>query len=114
MSREIKWFDGSLDDFKTLPEGVRKQFNTKLQYLRAGQAISGLKSWSGIGAGGRELASSGFRLVLTIEFPDAVWVLHTFKKDASRGKKTRPRHTELVSRRYRGLNAEYAARSRKQ
>ncbi len=97
-----------------MPHGVRRQFATKLRYLCSGEPVSGIKSWNGIGNGGRELASGGFRLVLTIEFEGAVCALHAFKKDSARGRKTRRRHSEIAEQRYRDLCAEYAARAHKQ
>lgn len=94
-----------------MPDGVRRQFATKLRYLCAGETVSGIKPWSGCGPGGRELASSGFRLVLTVEWADAIHVLHAFKKDGSRGRKTRGRHSELARQRYRDICLEYARRT---
>jgi phage-related protein len=97
-----------------MPVGVRKQFDTKLRYLANDAPVSGIASWKGIGSDGKELKSGGYRLVLTTEFPDAVHVLHAFKKDSSRGRKTRGRHVELIEQRYKYLCAEYANRASKQ
>jgi phage-related protein len=114
MSKELRWCGTTLADYQELPDGVRRQFSTKLQYLRAGVTASGVKGWSGIGPGGRELKSGGYRLVITIEFDDAIYALHAFKKDSGRGRHTRKRHSDLVERRYRELCSEYAKRSKVQ
>lgn len=97
-----------------MPTGVQKQFHTKLRYLAKDAPVSGLKSWSGIGPAGKELASGGYRLVFTTEFLEAIYALHAFKKDSSRGRKTRGRHSDIVERRYKELCQEYSLRSRKQ
>jgi phage-related protein len=114
MVRELRWRGTAQKDFNDLPDGVRRQFSAKLQYLREGVTVSGIKSWSGCGSGGRELSSGGYRLVLTVEFDDAIYALHAFKKDAGRGRKTRHRHSELATDRYKELCAEYSARVRRQ
>jgi phage-related protein len=97
-----------------MPTGVQKQFHTKLRYLANCVLASGIKSWSGIGPDGKELSSGGFRLVLTTEFDNAIDVLHAFKKDSGRGRKTRGRHSELVVQRYAELCVQYGARSSRQ
>ena len=112
--REIQWCVTSLDDVAQMPTGVQKQFHTKLRYLAGGVPVSGVASWSGIGPGGRELKSGGYRLVLTLEFPEAIHPLHAFKKDSGRGRKTRGRHVAVVEQRYKDLCAGYAQRSRSQ
>jgi phage-related protein len=97
-----------------MPEGVQKQFHTKLRYLSNDAPVSGIKSWSGIGPSGKELSSGGYRLVLTTEFSDAIHPLHAFKKDSGRGKRTRDRHSKTVEDRYKELCEEYSRRSLKQ
>jgi phage-related protein len=97
-----------------MPAGVQRQFDTKLRYLANDAPVSGIAPWKGIGPDGKELKSGGYRLVLTTEFPEAVHVLHAFKKDSSRGRKTRGRHIELIEQRYRNLCADYASRAPKQ
>ncbi|NJO12234.1 MAG: type II toxin-antitoxin system RelE/ParE family toxin [Gammaproteobacteria bacterium] len=100
-------------DLSGMPDGVRAQFSRKLQYLRAGQTVSGIAQWKGIGNGGRELRSGGYRLVFTIEFDGAIYVLHAFKKDSGKGRRTRRRHDQLVRERYKVACADYAARTPK-
>lgn len=114
MSREIDWRGNSRDDVAGMPDGVRRQFDTKLRYLANDVPVSGISPFRGIGPGGKELKSGGYRLVLTTEFPGAIHPLHAFKKDSIRGRKTRGRHVDVIKSRYAELCQEYAARSRKQ
>ena len=114
MPREIHWRGTSREDLARMPDGVRRQFDTKLRYLANGVLVSGISPFRGIGPGGKELKSGGYRLVLTTEFTDAIHPLHAFKKDSSRGRKTRGRHVDTIKARYEELCQEYAARSRKQ
>jgi len=114
MPREIDWRGTSRDDLAGMPEGVRKQFGTKIRYLANDQLVSGISPFHGIGPSGKELKSGGYRLVLTTEFAGVIHPLHAFKKDSGRGKKTRGRHVEVIQERYKELCQEYSARSRKQ
>jgi len=91
-----------------MPAGVQRQFDTKLRYLANDAPVSGVASWQGIGPAGKELKSGGYRLVVTTEFPGAVDVLHGFKKDSGRGRRTRGQHVDTVTRRYRQLSMERA------
>lgn len=113
-SREIHWHGTSQEDVAQMPAGVQRQFVTKLRYIANDAPVSGTASWTGIGPTGKELKSGGYRLVLTTEFSDGVHVLHAFKKDSGRGRKTRGKHVQVVGDRYRDLCAECAARSRRQ
>ena len=114
MAKDINWRGTSREDLASMPAGVRRQFDTKLRFLANGVLVSGINSFHGIGAGGKEFKSGGYRLVLTTEFTDAIHPLHAFKKDSSRGRKTRGRHVEIIKSRYEELCREYASRSRKQ
>lgn len=114
MPRDIDWRGTSRDDVAGMPGGVQRQFNTKLHYLANDVTVSGISAFHGIGPGGKELKSGGYRLVLTTEFAGAIHALHAFKKDSGRGKKTRSRHIDVIQARYAELCQEYAARSRMQ
>ena len=114
MSKELRWWGTSRQDVSHMPDGVRRQFDTKLRYLCENEPVSGLKPWRGAGPGGRELASGGYRLVISLEFDDAIYALHAFKKDGPRGRKTRHRHSELAKQRYKEVCVDYSARVRKQ
>lgn len=114
MPRDIDWRGTSRDDLARMPDGVRRQFDTKLRYLANGGEVSGISPFRGIGPGGKELKSGGYRLVLTTEFPGVIHPLHAFKKDSGRGRKTRGRHVDVIQSRYKELCQEYSARSRKQ
>jgi phage-related protein len=112
--RQIHWCGTAQEDLAVMPAGVRRQFATKLAYLAKEALVSGVATWKGIGPDGKELKSGGYRLIVTTEFPECVHVLHAFKKDSGRGRRTRGRHVDLVEERYRRLCADYAARAPRQ
>ena len=68
MAKDINWRGTSREDLASMPAGVRRQFDTKLRFLANGVLVSGINSFHGIGAGGKEFKSGGYRLVLTTEF----------------------------------------------
>lgn len=114
MTRELRWCGSVQADLSGMPDGVRRQFDRKLQYLRNGQLVSGTKPWNGCGPGGKEFSSGGYRLVVTDEFPDTIYALHAFKKDGSRGRKTRKHDSDTARRRYLEICVERGARATKQ
>lgn len=108
MPKELRWRGSTLSDLNNMPEGVRRSFTTKLRYLVNAQLPSGMKSWRGCGPGAMEFSSGGYRMVATTEFASAVDVLHVFKKDGPRGRKTRAQDSATAQRRYQEAAAEQA------
>ena len=51
-----------------------------------------------------------FRAVYTVRFESAVYVLHAFKKKSKQGIKTPQSDIELIKRRLKDAEADYAAR----
>jgi phage-related protein len=113
MAKELRWRGSTQADLSSMPTGVRRSFDTKLRYLAASLLPSGIKSWKGCGTGAMEFSSGGYRMVVTNEFEDAVDVLHVFKKDGLRGRKTRAQDTATALRRYKYICEECAVRARK-
>ncbi len=51
-----------------------------------------------------------FRAVYTVRFSKAIYVLHTFKKKSKQGSKTLQSDIDLIKRRLRATEADYALR----
>jgi phage-related protein len=68
----------------------------------------------GLGSGTVELvgdfAGDTYRVVYTVRFAAAVYVLHAFKKKAKRGSKTPQSDIDLIRRRLRDAERDYAQR----
>ena len=110
MKKELRWCGSSQGDMSVMPDGVKRQFGRKLSYLCAGELVSGTKPWNGCGPNGMEFASGGHRMVVTTEFEGMVYVLHAFKKDGPRGRKTRKQDSQTAVRRYAEICVDHAPR----
>jgi phage-related protein len=55
-----------------------------------------------------------YRAVYTVRFADAVYVLHAFKKKSKQGIKTPQPDIDLVKRRLRDAEQDYAERFKKE
>jgi phage-related protein len=55
-----------------------------------------------------------YRAVYTVRFGDAVYVLHAFKKKSKRGVKTPQHDIDLVKRRLKDAEQDYAGHSKKE
>lgn len=53
---------------------------------------------------------AAYRAVYTVRFEKAVYVLHSFRKKSKSGIKTPQTEIELIKRRLRDAEADYAAR----
>ena len=60
-----------------------------------------------------DYASGTFRLVYTVRFPDAIYVLHAFQKKSTHGIETPLRELELIRRRLVAAERDYRERHRK-
>lgn len=72
----------------------------------------------GIGGGMVELVENfdgdTYRTVYTVRFELAVYVLHAFKKKSKHGIKTPQSDIELIKRRLKDAEADYAARTKQE
>ena len=72
------------------------------------------KPWKGEGPGVLEIVEDHrgdtYRVVYTVKFDKAAYVLHAFQKKSPKGIKTSQTDVELVSRRLRAASEDYEAR----
>ena len=114
IQKPLKWMD--VDEarrvFPTWPQSVRDKFADCLRPVQTGRQplkLNTCKPWQGLGSGIHELSSGPFRLIFAWKFPEAVYILHIFKKDSARGRKTRPEHVKAVERAWGTLKRQRAA-----
>lgn len=109
--REVIFVGSSLDDLREFPAEVRQVIGRALREAQIGGKHQSAKPLKGY-AGARVLeivepfAGDAFRAVYTVEFTEAVYVLHAFQKKSTMGKATPRRHMALIERRHKHLVAD--------
>ena len=107
-SQTVHWVASSRNDLKAFPEAVQRSMG----YALFREALAA-KPWRGVikGAGVLEIVedhdTNTFRVVYTVRFAEAVYVLHAFQKKSKKGVAT-PRHeVELIRARYELAKQHY-------
>lgn len=116
--RPILWIASSLKDLQDMPEGVKKEFGHSLREIQKGRDPGNIKPLKHLGENGileiRVFEKEGtFRTVYTLEFEDAIAVLHVFQKKSTSGIATAKRDIELVIKRLKLAREEYQGFKRK-
>lgn len=93
---------------------MQENFGFELFLAQTGQHPPSAKRLKGLGSGVLELVDDfngdTFRAVYAVRFESAVYVLHSFKKKSKQGIKTPQSDIELIKRRLKDAEADYAAR----
>jgi phage-related protein len=116
--RPILWIGSSLKDLKDMPEEVKKEFGHSLREIQKGRNPGNIKPLKHLGETGVleivvDERGGTFRTVYTIEFEDAVAVLHVFQKKSKSGIATPKQEIELVLKRLKQARIEYREYKRK-
>ncbi len=116
--RPLLWVASSKRDFREFPARVQDDLGFGLYLAQTGQHPPSAKLLKGLGSGTVELVDDfdgdTYRAVYTVRFGDAVYVLHAFKKKSKRGVKTPQPDIDLVKRRLKDAEQDYAERSSKE
>lgn len=83
------------------PKKLRTRVLDQLRELQREEPATRKKDWHGNGWRGFEITTSAARVVGTLEDSAKVVVLHAFRKDSKKGKKTRQRDIDLIEERHR-------------
>jgi phage-related protein len=102
--RPILWIASSLKDMKNMPEEVKKEFGHSLREVQKRRDPGNIKPLKHLGETGiLEIIAyekgGTFRTVYTVEFEDAIVVLHVFQKKSKSGIATTKQDIELVLKR---------------
>lgn len=93
---------------------MQENFGFELFLAQTGQHPPSAKRLKGLGSGVLELVDDfdgdTFRAVYAVRFETAVYVLHSFKKKSKQGIKTPQSDIDLIKRRLKDAEADYAAR----
>jgi len=98
-----------------MPAAVQRKVGFGLRQVQQGERPAFAQTLHGFGGGSVielkvDVATNAYRAVYTVQFADAVYVLHVFQKKATQGRATPQREMELVRRRL----AEAQARHREE
>ena len=90
--RPLHWVGSSRSDLSAFPEPVVDDFGYLLGVVQFGGMPPSAKPWKGEGPGVFELVEQAhgdaYRVVYTVRFERAIYVLHCFQKKSSKGRKT--------------------------
>jgi phage-related protein len=102
--KPIVFLGDSLVRLRAFPERARREAGFQLDRVQRGLDPADWKPMKTVGAGVREIrvrdAAGAFRVIYLAALPEAVYVLHAFRKKTRR---TSPRDLELAKSRFREL-----------
>jgi phage-related protein len=112
--RPLLWVASSKRDYDEFPARVQETMGFELFLAQTGQHPPSAKLMRGLASGTVELvedfAGDTYRAVYTVRFSAAVYMLHAFKKKSKRGRKTPQSDIDLVRRRLKEAERDYAQR----
>ncbi len=118
LRRPILWIGSALKDLKEMPEQVKKEFGHSLREIQKGRDPGNTKVLKHLGETGIleiivDEKAGTFRTVYTVEFKDAIAVLHVFQKKSKSGIATPKHEIALVLKRLQQARIEYEEFKRK-
>src|SRR3712207_5665530 len=104
--RQLVWVGSSLNDLRVFPDEVKRTMGYALYLAQMGGKHPDAKPLRGFGGAGvieavEDFAGDTYRVVYTVRFATAVYVLHAFQKKAKRGIATPRQEIELIRARLR-------------
>ena|SRR5690606_34186572 len=108
--KPIDWRGSTFKDLKDdniFTQNARKEAGRQLRYVQSGLDPDHWKSFNEVGLGTKEiiidLDDGWFRVMYVAKFPEAVYVLHVFKKKTN---KTSKQDKEVATKRYNAVIQE--------
>jgi phage-related protein len=110
--KPVRWVGSSLRDLKTFPKTVQRHVGQALYAAQCGEEYQTVKALKGFG--GRSVLeivvdhqTDTWRVIYTVRFGDAIYVLHAFQKKSKKGIATPQRETELIRQRLAAAAQDY-------
>jgi phage-related protein len=116
LSREkpLHWVASAKKDYLSFPDEVQNEMGYALGMAQLGAKHPHAKPWKGEGPGVLEVVEDHrgdtYRVVYTVRFAGAVYVLHAFQKKSKRGIKTPHTDVKLITERLKRAQADYESR----
>ena len=102
--KEIVWVGSSLEDLRDFPKSAMQQAGYQLEGLQEGEQPDDWKPMRTVGPGVQEIRikceDGAFRVLYVVNRPDAIYVLHAFRKTTQ---KTEKRDIDLAKARLKSL-----------
>jgi len=112
--KPLHWVGSAKKDLLSFPELVLDEFGYALGVVQLGGAPPAAKPWTGEGSGVFELVEDHrgdtWRVVYTVRFEKAVYVLHCFQKKSPSGVRTARQDVDLIHERLKTARADYEVR----
>jgi phage-related protein len=114
----VLWIASSKEDLKSFPNAVQHSMGYALFRAQEGKKAPSAKPLKGIvkGTGILEIVedhrTDTYRVVYTVRFSDAVYVLHAFQKKAKKGVATPKHEIALIRRRYDAARTHHEKRGK--
>jgi phage-related protein len=112
--KPLHWVGSSKNDLLTFPEQVVDDFGYALGVVQQGGIPPSAKVWKGEGPGVLELVENfrtdTWRVVYTVRFNEAIYVLHCFQKKSPSGARTAKTDVDLIHERLKVARADYEVR----
>lgn len=117
MLRPIYWVGSARDDLLKFPEEVRSEIGFALYIAQQGGKHHSVKPLKGFkGAGVLEVFedhdTNTYRVIYTLRFKDAIYVLHSFQKKSKQGIKTPQKEIDLIESRLKRAEEDYGRRQK--
>jgi phage-related protein len=115
--KPLHWVGSAKRDLLSFPALVVDEFGYALGLVQLGGVPPAAKPWKGEGPGVLELVENHrgdtWRVVYTVRFQKAVYVLHCFQKKSPSGVRTARQDVDLIHERLKTAQADYEVRYEK-
>ena len=109
--KPLFWIGSAKSDLLEFPEAVNDEMGIALSVAQFGGKHPKAKPWKGEGPGILEIVEDHrgdtCRVVYTVKFENAAYVLHAFQKKSPKGIETSQADVELISRRHKVASEAY-------
>jgi phage-related protein len=110
-TKPVIWVGSSKKDLRDMPIGVQKEVGHSLREIQKGKDPGNTKPLKHLHAPIREIVvdepGGTFRAAYTIEFKDAIAVLHVFQKKSKTGIETPKQEIEKILQRFKQAKIDY-------
>ena len=101
-----------------MPRAVQKLFGFALRLAQQGLRHPAAKTLKGFGGGAvievvEDFNKDTYRAVYTVKFEGVVYALHVFQKKSKEGRKTPKADVELIKKRLKDAETDYANRKKR-